>query len=135
MCYNASVHLLYFPLYFFSAFSNLSSDMSRSAYSSYSNLLSDGKGVKRTKIYRRFFESFGRTIEGPTPSYEDNNVTIHQIQANKFTPRIKHLDIVMTWLHEQDTYKTYVTIYCRTDLNKSDMNTKEHGGQILQTKN
>ena len=25
-------------------------------------------GVKRTKIFRRFFESLGRTIKGPTPS-------------------------------------------------------------------
>ena len=26
-------------------------------------------------------------------------------------------------------------MYCRIDLNKSDMNTKAHGGQTLQTKN
>ena len=61
-------------------------------------------GVKRTKIFRRFFESLGRTIKGPTPSYEDNDATIHQIQADKLTPRIKHLDIMMTWLHEQEAY-------------------------------
>ena len=85
------------------------------------------KGVKRTKTLRRFFESLGRIIKGPTPSYEDNDATIHQIQANKLTPKIKHLDIMMTWLHEQDAYKIFVTIYCRTDLNKSDMNTKAHG--------
>ena len=40
----------------------------------------------------------------------------------------------MTWLHEQEAYKTFVAIYCRTDLNKSDMNTKAHREQILQTK-
>ena len=40
---------------------------------------------------------------------------------------------MMTWLHEQDAYKTYVAIYCSTDLNKLDMDTKAHGGQILQT--
>jgi len=84
-------------------------------------------GVKRTKIIRRCVVSLGRTSKGPTPSYEDNDATIHQIQANKLTPKIKHLDIMMTWLHEQDAYKIFVTIYCRTDLNKSDMNTKAHG--------
>ena len=73
------------------------------------------------------------SIKGPTPSYEDHDATIHQIQEDKLTPRIKHLGIMRTWLHEQETYKTYVAIYCRTDLNKSDMNTKAHGGQILQT--
>ena len=56
------------------------------------------------------------------------------MQADKLIPRIKHLDIMMTWLHEQEAYKTYVAIYSRTDLNKSDMNTKAHWGQILQTK-
>ena len=40
---------------------------------------------------------------------------------------------MIPWLHEQETYKIYVAIYCRTDLNQSDMNTKSHGGQILQT--
>ena len=40
----------------------------------------------------------------------------------------------MTWLHEQEEYIIYVAIYCRTDLNNSDMNTKAHWGQILQTK-
>ena len=40
----------------------------------------------------------------------------------------------MTWLHEQEAYKTYVAIYCRKDLNKSDINKKAHRRQILQTK-
>ena len=40
----------------------------------------------------------------------------------------------MTWLHEQEEYKTYVAIYCRTDLNKLEVNTKTHGGKILKTK-
>ena len=40
----------------------------------------------------------------------------------------------MIWLHEQEAYKTYVAIYCNTDLNKSDMNMKAHGGQKLQMK-
>ena len=39
----------------------------------------------------------------------------------------------MTWLHEQED-KTYVAIYCRKDLNKSDINKKAHRRQILQTK-
>ena len=50
-------------------------------------------------------EIIGRTIKGPTPSYEDNDATIHQIQKDKLTPRIKHLNIRMTWLHEQEVYK------------------------------
>jgi hypothetical protein len=39
---------------------------------------------------------------------------------------------MMTWLHEQDAYQNYVAVYCNTNLNKADMNTKAHGGQTLQ---
>ena len=41
---------------------------------------------------------------------------------------------MMSWLHEQHAIGTYVAIYCNTELNKADMNTKTHGGQILQQK-
>ena len=92
-------------------------------------------GVKRTIVFRRFFESLGKAIQGPTISYEDNNAAIQQIQAGQLTPRVKHLDIMMTWLHEQHLYERFVAIYCNTDLNKSDMNTKSHGGKTLQEKN
>ena len=91
-------------------------------------------GVKRTIVFRRFFESSGRAIRGPTILYEDNNAAIQQIQAGQITPRIKHLDIMMNWLHEQHQYERFVAIYCNTDLNKADMNTKAHGGRILQEK-
>ena len=42
---------------------------------------------------------------------------------------------MMTWLHEQHLYERFVAIYCDTNLNKADMNTKAHGGEILQEKN
>jgi len=60
--------------------------------------------LKRTIMFRRFFESLGRIINGPAILYEDNNAAIQQIQAEKLTSRIKHLDIMMTWLHEQHKY-------------------------------
>ena len=67
-------------------------------------------------------------------SYEDNNAALQQIQANKLTSRIKHLDIMMTWLHEQYKYQKYIAIYCNIKLNKADMNTKAHGGKHFKIK-
>ena len=58
------------------------------------------KGTKKTKIFRRFLESAGRLLRHPTPTYEDNDATISQILKDRLTPRIKHLDIPMTILHE-----------------------------------
>ena len=40
----------------------------------------------------------------------------------------------MSLLHKQHTLVIYVAIYCKTDLSKADINTKAHGGQILQQK-
>ena len=48
---------------------------------------------------------------------------------------MNHLDIPMTWLHEQGLKGTYVAIYTPTGRNKADMNTKPHGGANLQTMN
>ena len=91
-------------------------------------------GIKRTKVFRRFLESLGKPVNGPIPSYEDNNTAIQQIKADELTTQVKHLDTMMSWLHEQHTIGTYVAIYCNTDKNKADMNTKAHGGQTLQEK-
>ena len=71
-------------------------------------------GIKRTKIFRRFLESMGRPIKGPTPAYEDNNADTQQIHADKLTSSVKHTNIMMSWLHEQHVIGTYVAIYCNT---------------------
>ena len=92
------------------------------------------KGTKKTKIFRRFLESAGRPSTHPTPIYEDNDATIAQILKDRLTPRIKHLDIPMTILHEDHRRGVYVAAYCPTDLNISDVNIKPHGGVTLQKK-
>jgi len=92
------------------------------------------KGIKRTILFRRFLESVGKPVKGPTPAYEDNDAAILQIKADKLTPRIKHLDIMMSWSHETGNYGQFVAIYCETHLNINDMNTKPHGRQTLQNK-
>ena len=92
-------------------------------------------GIKRVIQFRRFKASLGSPIGHPTPAYEDNDAVISQVKQDKLTPRIKHLDIPMTWLHEQGLKGTYVAIYTPTGRNKADMNTKPHGGANLQTMN
>ena len=57
--------------------------------------------IRKLQTIQKIFESLGRTIRGATISYEGNNAAIHKIQAGQLTPRIKHLDMMMTWLHEQ----------------------------------
>ena len=42
---------------------------------------------------------------------------------------------MMSWMHEQHAYATYIAIYSRTDLNKADMSTESHGVQTIQANN
>ena len=44
------------------------------------------------------------------------------------------MDIMMAWLHEEDSLETYVAVYFNTYQNKADVNTKSLGGGTLQTK-
>ena len=79
-------------------------------------------------------EAAGKPLTHPTPTYEDNNVTIAQILKDRLTPRIKHLDIPISILHEDHKRGVFVAAYCPTDLNISDVNTKPYVGVTLQKK-
>ena len=70
-------------------------------------------------------------ITHPTLIHEDNNVIIQQIQADTLTKNIKHLDIMMSYAHEQENNGTFVAIYRNTEQNKSDINTTPLGGETL----
>ena len=50
------------------------------------------------------------------------------------SPKTKHLDILITWLHKQYNRKRFVPIRATSTNQKADYNTKPHGGINLQTK-
>ena len=54
-------------------------------------------GIKRVIQYRRFKASLGSPIYHPTPVYEVNDGMISKVKQDILTPRIKYLDIPMTW--------------------------------------
>ena len=52
--------------------------------------------IKRVIQYRKFKVSLGTPIGHLTPVYEDNDTVLSQVEQDKLTPRIKHLNIPMT---------------------------------------
>ena len=54
-----------------------------------------------------------------------------KIKNDRLTPRIRQLDILLTWLHYQYIRGVFVPFYTDTKNNKGDMNTKPHGGETL----
>ena len=63
---------------------------------------------------RRFLESMNDSVFGPTQIIEDNQVTIIQIKKDRITPRIRQLDIVLTWLRCQCIRGAFISLYIDT---------------------
>lgn len=92
------------------------------------------QATKRTLLYRSILRSIDIPQEEPTPTYEDNAATIAQVMNNQLTPRVKHIDILIGWLHEQATRQRMKPIQTPSSEQKGDMNTKPHRGFTLQKK-
>ena len=64
------------------------------------------KGVKKTLELRRFLESMNDSISGPI------------LEKDRLTPRIRQLDIVLTWLHYQYIRGIFLPFYIDTKKKK-----------------
>ena len=90
--------------------------------------------AKRTATYCQLLLLLGRAHEKAKSKLKDNAAKIAQVLRDRMTPHIKHLDILITWLHEQYSRQHLVPI-CATSRNQqADHNTKPHGGITLQEK-
>ena len=58
-------------------------------------------GVRRLLPLRRILESMGFPCATPTPLYVDNAAVSAIIDAKRMTPRCRHMDIPIAYLHEQ----------------------------------
>ena len=75
-------------------------------------------------------ESVNDSLSGPTLIMENNQSTIIHMKKDRFTPRIRQLDIVLTWLHYQYIRGIFLPFYIDTKKDKGGMNTKPLGGEI-----
>ena len=91
--------------------------------------------TKRTMLYRSILRSMGMPQDVPTPTHEDNAAAISQVMSDRLTPRVKHIDTLISFLNEQYSRQQIVPITTTSKAQKGDMNTKPHGGSTLQTKN
>lgn len=67
------------------------------------------EGVKRSwTVLRSFLASIGRPLAEPVIIYEDNDAAIKAVLADHLTPRLRHLDTLVTTLNEWYRIKHYV---------------------------
>jgi hypothetical protein len=79
--------------------------------------------VRRLQPIRRLLESMGYPCLIPTPVYTDNAAVTAIIDANRMTPRCRHIDIPIAYLHQEHT-KSFRNILIRTTQMIADMGTK-----------
>ena len=90
------------------------------------------KAVRRIIVLRNFFCSLGFPISAPTPLFEDNKGTHDVIEAGRLTPRVKHIDIPLCYLHEKYKSGEYNVVECSTHLMLADGLNKALSGNTIK---
>ena len=78
------------------------------------------KGVKHLVTIRHYFAHLGFPTSPPTPVHEDNKGTCDLIEAGRQTPRIKHVDIPLCYLHQKYKSGEFTIHQCSTHLMLAD---------------
>ena len=89
---------------------------------------------RKTITYRNTLQSLNESQTSPTPTFEDNAATIKQVLNDRLTPRVKHIDVLVSWLNEQFSRDKFIPVSCASGDQEADMNSKPHGGFTLQKK-
>ena len=90
------------------------------------------KGVRRVITLRGFMTSLGFPVNTPTSIFEDNKGTHDLIEAKRMTPRLKHIDIPICYLHEKFKSGEFVVYEYSTHLTLADGLNKTLSGQTLK---
>lgn len=80
-------------------------------------------GVRKLLPLRRMLEFMGYPAPLPTPLYIDNAAVDAVIDSNRLTPRCRHLDIPIAYLH-QEKERSYEQFLIRTQQMLADFGTK-----------
>ena len=88
-------------------------------------------GVKETIVCRHLMQSMGFIQHGPTLTFEDNQATIQQVIKDHLTPQVRHLDVLITWLHGHYNNKVFKLSYEDTLNMKAAFNRKPTCGDKL----
>ena len=89
-------------------------------------------GVRRIITVRTFLSHLGFPISTPTPLFEDNKGTFDLIEAGRRTPRTKHIDVPLCYIHEKHKSGEFKVSECSTHLMLADGLNKALSGPTLK---
>ena len=90
--------------------------------------------LEEPKQFRIFFIELGKPCSSPTLSYEDNVASIHAVQTIKPSPRLRYIDIPLSYLHQEFDMKTIEPVHAPARHVLVDFLTKPKSGQSVLRK-
>ena len=73
----------------------------------------------------------GKPCSSPTLSYEDNVASVHVVQTNKPSPRLRHIDISLSYLHQEFDMTPIEPVHAPARHMLVDFLTKHKSGQSI----
>ena len=73
-------------------------------------------GLRRVITFRHFLQHLGIPEMKPTVIFEDNKGTQDIVHAGRLTPRVKHIDVPLCYIHEQHRLQSFDVTTCSTHL-------------------
>ena len=89
-------------------------------------------GLRKVITFRNFLRHLGRPELKPTIIFEDNKGTSDIVRAGRLTPRVKHIDIPLCYIHEQNAIKSFDIAECPSHLMLADGLNKALTGPVIQ---
>ena len=86
---------------------------------------------EETKVIQRYMEALALYTGATTVNCEDNTCFISVVEDREVTPRVKHIDIPVCFLHEQFDNGLFLPKYEKSSVMPADMCTKPCSGPII----
>jgi len=89
-------------------------------------------GLKKVLTFRNFLTHLGFPEQEPTTIFEDNQGTSDIVHAGRLTPRVKHIDIPLCYIHDHHKQGSFTVKRCHTTLMLADGLNKALAGPVIK---
>ena len=89
-------------------------------------------GLRKVLTFRNFLRHLGFPEQSPTTIFEDNQGTSDIVNAGRLTPRVKHIDIPLCFIHDHHRQGSFDVKRCHTTLMLADGLNKALAGPVLK---
>ena len=89
-------------------------------------------GLRKVLTFRNFLRHLGFPEQTPTTIFEDNQGTSDIVNAGRLTPRVKHIDIPLCFIHDHHKQGSFDVKRCHTTLMLADGLNKALAGPVIK---